>query len=352
MLVKRILLLSHEMTYTGAPNSLLNVALLLRSKGNYVKVATLKSGEFEKEFSKHGFWVRHFDEEKYEYEKLAKKQDLVIANTIFCGKFALKAQLYVPTILYIREAQNIPELIKNCGLSAEYITKSENVICVSEYAEKFIRENYNPKNLFTLHNFLNKPFYYKPPKNISKDGKVHFLIAGTIENRKSYDIALKAFELLPNDIRQKAVLHIAGKKPEWSREYWENLRFDVPGVVYHGEITSKKEMNRLYDNVNCVIVPSLDEACSLVTLEGAMHGKALILSENVGAKYILNNNGLIFESGNAMSLCLAITDIMSKQNILSEMGIISFTMFCQTSSANIYYKEFKNIIPKSIKRKG
>ena len=165
MIFKRILLISHEMTYTGAPRSLLNVARVLRAYGNYVKVATLKSGNFEKEFQKYGFWVRHYDEENYEYKLLKNKQDLVIANTIFCGKFALKAQQFVNTILYIREGENLPDIISHNGLVDDYITKSKNVVCVSEYSKNFIEKYYGVRNIYVIHNFLYSEIVFEQDEN-------------------------------------------------------------------------------------------------------------------------------------------------------------------------------------------
>lgn len=52
MKYKRIMLLSHEMTYTGAPNSLLNVASVLKKHGHSVTVFTLTEGVFSKGFEK------------------------------------------------------------------------------------------------------------------------------------------------------------------------------------------------------------------------------------------------------------------------------------------------------------
>lgn len=349
--LKRILLVSHEMTYTGAPNSLLNIAVLLRSKGNYVKVATLKSGEFEKEFRKRGFWVRHFDEEKYEYDKLAKKQDLVIANTIFCGKFALYSQKYVPTILYIREAQNIPELIHNCGLSEEYITKAEHIICVSEYAEEFIRKEYSVNKLYVLHNFLRNELFYKPKPNVVVDGTIRFLIAGTLEERKGIDVALKAIELLPAELSDKTELHIAGRKVLWADEYQKSLKLEEnKKVIYYGEINKSSEMSRLYDSVNVVIVPSYDESCSLTALEGAQHGKALIVSENVGAKYIVDNNGYVFKTGSAEDLSLAIREIIYNPKLLEEMGKASENNFHKYVSSKEYFQKFNRILSEIINK--
>lgn len=342
MRFKRIMLLSHEMTYTGAPNSLLNMAEVLKKHGHMVSVFTLKNGTFEKEFAKKGFRVEIIHENSFYYPSLSG-YDLIIANTVFCSSFAVKAQSFAPTILYIREAQNLPDIISDCGLSGECVSRAENIICVSEYAEEYIRANYSVKNLFVLHNFLNMPVWYRPKRNVIKDGKVHFLVAGTVENRKGFDVALDALNFMPNDIRQRIVLHLAGKMPEWSRGYWENLRFDIPGVVYHGEIADKRKMFRLYDEINCVIVPSLDESCSLSALEGAMHGRALIVTENVGAKYIVNGNGFIVKTGSAGSLAEAMSFMVNNSSELESMGKRSYRNFLKTSVPKIYYEKFAEI---------
>ena len=55
---KRILFVSHEMTYTGAPLSLLQSVSCFLNKGYKVKVVSLSSGELEKEFEKLGVEVK------------------------------------------------------------------------------------------------------------------------------------------------------------------------------------------------------------------------------------------------------------------------------------------------------
>lgn len=339
------------MTYTGAPNSLLNLAVLLRSKGHTISVFTQQSGEFIKEFHKHLIRVKYCDPDSFNYDIL-NDYDLAIANTIFCGKFALKAQKYIPTILYIREAENLPEIIHSCGLKDDYLNKIKIALCVSEYAEKYISSTYNISNLAVIHNFLSPPVLHMPPTNICKDGVVHFLIAGTIEKRKGIDIAIHAIDLLSDGIKDKFMLHIVGRKPEWAHEYWMNLKMDNNDkICYHGEIKSRQGMYSLYKRINCVIVPSLDESCSLTALEGAMFGRALILSENVGAKYLINESGLVFQTASAESLSSAITQLIKNSKLLPEMGRNSYKMYKKTSTPAVYYKKISSLLCDMLKQK-
>ena len=344
MLLKRVLLVSHEMTYTGAPNSLLNIARLLGEKDFEVEVCTLQNGLFSAEFEKCGFPVRAVFTGSYDFSTLPEKYDIVIVNTVFCGEFALKAQRYVPTFLYVREGENLGEIIRNCGLKEEYITAAKHLICVSEYARDYIENIFKVQRICVLHNFLYEKKYSIPEPNTVRDEVVHFLVAATVEERKGIAVALEAVKLLPREVRRKMILHIAGRKPEWAKDYWKNLNLEhSESVKYHREIADKSKMDKLYASVNAVVVPSFDESCSLTALEGAKHGKALIVTENVGAKYIVDGNGLVVKTGSAKALAEAFEYIVGCGR-LEEMGRISFENFLRTSTKEIYYENFTKVI--------
>lgn len=342
---RKILLISHEMTYTGAPNSLLNMARLLRSKGWSVTVTTLVGGKFSREYLRHGFRVRWFDESisAAECRELAAKYDLVICNTVFCAKVACRIQEYIKTILLIREAENLPEILEKCRIDEGYIRNAENVVCVSEYAERFIAKMYSPRRLWVLHNFLITPPFYCPSANKVRNRKVHFLIAATIEKRKGIDVAIAAVKSLPDSISSQLVLDIAGRKPEWSRDFWEKLIPENDSrFVYHGEVTRGK--NRLFKRANVILVPSLDESCSLTALEGGMYGKPLIVTENVGAKYMTDGSGFVVKTGSVEELAQAIKFFVLHKDELDTAGKICYKRFVETSTKDVYYANFLKII--------
>lgn len=342
---RNTLLISHEMTYTGAPNSLLNMARLLHSKGWSVTICTLVNGKFSRECLRRGFRVRWLDEglSSEECRKLSEKNDLVICNTVFCAKIACRLQEHVKTILLIREAENLPEILEQCRIDEGYIRNAENVVCVSEYAERFIAKTYSPKRLRVLRNFLITPPFYSPSANKVRGGKVHFLIAGTIEKRKGIDAAIEAVKSLPESISSQLVLDIAGRKPEWSREFWKQLIPENDSrFVYHGEVTRGKK--KLFKQANVVLVPSLDESCSLTALEGGMFGKPLIVTENVGAKYMTEGSGFVVKTGSAEELAQAIKFFVLHKGELDTAGKICFERFRGTSTKNVYYAKFMDIV--------
>lgn len=342
---KRILLVSHEMTYTGAPRSLLQMAEILQGEGFRVEVWTLQAGEFGKEFEKAGIEVKEAAFPEKASERMAQRLrtfDLVIANTIFCAAFASYAKRYTETVLYIREAQNIPQLLVDCGLNEMDIKKAEHIVCVSGYAETFLKNQYGLHDITVIPNFVEDVYCKKDNKNkvtsiFSGSGKsspcrkdflaeenakkvIDFLVAGTIEPRKGQKIAVEAFELLPEAERRRARLHLVGAMPEWASGYQKSLCIGADaGIIYHGEIRERKKLMKLYDSMDVILVPSLDESCSLVALEAAMLGKAILLTENVGAKYLVDK-ACIVKTNDSKALSERMLACIRKPDLTGELG--------------------------------
>lgn len=340
---KRILLVSHEMTYTGAPRSLLNLAKILSALNNSVDVLTLSNGNFQKEYEAAGYSVRLLQPPWDDFIPDLKKYDLVIANTVFCLHFAHFAQGYAEVILFLREAQNIHDIAVNCGIHDLLLREIKRIVCVSEYARDYIEQFYHISGIKVLHNYI--PDVYRHKLNFSRDKKVHFMVSGTVEERKQQKTVIDAFRLIPDDLRKKCVLHIVGNNPDWSRYYWETfLPVKDKNIIFHGEISDEKERIALYERMNVFIVASTDEACSLVALEGAMLGKAVIMSDHVGAQYLFGaDRRFIFSVGNEKELAWKMRQLTSRKELLLE-GIRMKNAYGTFSSKKIYIDRIKKLI--------
>lgn len=337
--IKKVLLISHEMTYTGAPRSLLNMSSILREWKILVEVWTLRPGEFEKEFRKVGIHVEKLNELTRER---IEKFDLVILNTFFTAYLVEFMQTSVRTILYLREAQNIPQLALDCHLDINDIQKANEVVCVSEYAEKFLRKVCCPQKLTVIHNFVKDE--YKGQLNVVRKNTIHFMISGTYEWRKGHDIVLNAFLNMPQELKEITRLHIVGQKPEWAKSYWEQLeKLYDDRVIDHGEIADEKERMQLYKKMNVFIIASRDESCSLVALEGAMLGKALIMSQNVGAQYLDRRQRWVYPTEDSGELCRKMCELTSRK-ILMVCGIEMRWMYEKTSTKKMFRKSLKCVL--------
>ena len=333
---QKILLVSHEMTYTGAPRSLLNIAKILKKSGTEVDVWTLKKGDFQREFEKEQIPVSILS--KTIGEDRLRQYQLIILNTFFTAHLVERFQKITRTVLYIREGRNIPALVRDCGLHMEHIQNAKEVVCISEYAEAFIRENCMPHKLSVLHNFVKDD--YEGQLNLVSDGRIHFLLSGTYEERKGFDIAIAAFLCMPEELKKVTRLHIAGQMPEWSRGFWERLRaiYDER-IIEHGMIADEEKRLALYRKMNVFVIPSRDEACSLVALEGAMLGKALIMSEHVGAQYLDKRKKYIYPTEDVEALCRKMCEATSRRELLIR-GMEMRRAYKQAATEKVYKKEF------------
>lgn len=340
-MVKRILLISHEMTYTGAPRSLLNMARVLRKNGYDITVWSLQPGIFEREFAASGFPVSVIHAGGAGLGDVIKGYDLVILNTFFCASLLSAVQPFVRTILYIREGHNIAELAKSCGLDIRDIERAEEVICVSEYAAEFIMGHCRPQKLHVVHNFVRDE--YQGGLNLTHGHMVNYLISGTVEPRKGHDIAIRAFLDMPEELHKITRLHIVGRRPGWSEPFWKDLIPDDERIIDHGEISDEKKRIKLYRQMNVFVVASRDEACSLVALEGAMLGKAVIFSANTGAQYLDPKGRRVYPTENANALCRQMCELTGRKRLLTE-GLRMRRQYGKTSTEEQYLRRIENVI--------
>ena len=336
----KIILISHEMTYTGAPRSLLNICIILKKIGKNITVYTLENGPFQNEFERVGIEVN-----KYSDNCLGNisYSDIVILNTIFTAplckkiKFLTGARVY----LFIREAKNLSTLMLSCGIDENNITCADEVLCVSKYAATYI-ERYSPKKLIVLHNYVRD--YYKISLNLVENNIINYLISGTYEERKGVDIAVQAFLKMPMELKEKTQLHIVGPTPDFSKNYQEYVRGMYDGrIIEHGEIRDEIERINLYNKMNVFLVPSKDESCSLVALEGAMLGKVIIISENVGASYVCGDSRWIFKTDDIYDLCRKMCNATSRKELIVE-GIRNRSKYRKSSTEKVFTKNLFKII--------
>lgn len=350
----RVLLVTPELEYTGALQSYRRMCKVLNTNGFEVRAVSYKNGPFAKELDKIGIHVEVIDfpmiREK-EIIRYIKQFDLVLANTIETYKIADIAQNYVPTIWYVREADNLPEFFDKDPGRREAFERAKNIYVVSEYAQEYVVNNFN-ENVRVLHNCVedeaNSTGQIKKEKT-----NIRFLALGTIEERKGYDIFLHAYMQLPEKLRNSCELHFAGRLLDSAKWFYEPLLDEItnyPNIVYHGEVNDRIQINKLIRECDCMVVASRDESCSLVVLEAAMQSKPVIVTENVGAKYLITPEcGWCIRTGQVEALRKIYEQILLTDQNLQKMGEEARKRYLETSTYEIYERNFLETIRDNIK---
>ncbi|MCL2607817.1 MAG: glycosyltransferase [Methanomassiliicoccaceae archaeon] len=344
----KILLISHDFSHTGAPHSLLRICKVLLDQGYYCEVWSPVSGGMESDFKSQGIPVKTVRPDLLYNRRIIneiKTFDFAIANTIFAYEFYSKIKKYIPAIWYIREATNISGFCNKDRNYKRYMTlkRAKDIFCVSEYAASFIKE-YN-KNVKIINNCVED---HSVHSRTDPHTKVRFIQLGTIEHRKGYHVLIDAFEDLDPYYKNQCELYFAGQRPSWSKDYYSTIIdkiSEMENVHYLGEIKDDVEKTKIMSSMDVVVVASLDESCSLVALEGTMLSKPLIVTENVGAKYMVTNEtGIIVKTADTDSLKNAIMTMIDNVAKLPEMGRASRKMYERYASMDKHRSDLESMV--------
>lgn len=345
---KRILLYTQELTYTGSPHSLLRMARAIKKEGAYVEVWSKESGNFIKEFEKENIKVSVYGNPFLTTGKCAKlisTFDLAISNTVLTERFYMCAKDIIPTIWYIREAHNLPAICIGNPVRENALKTAERLYCVSEYAADFIKSHYN-SSVVVVHNCV-EDYFTKGDVNSVED-KINIMAMGTVNYRKSFDVFINAYFELPEEYQKKIHLYFAGRLLEECKDFWEPLMQKIegnPNITFLGEISDTKEKIDIMKKMNVFCIVSRDESCSLVTLEAAMLGKPIIVSENIGAKYMVSKeNGWIIETGNEKALADVYKQIAEHPEQLEKMGEYSRNAYLSKATIPLYNKNIVEMV--------
>lgn len=351
---QKILVVAPELEYTGTPQITRQICIVLKRNGYLVDVWSCADGPYREEFNKIGIHVRvvHEDsvDEAFLHQEISQYK-LVIANAVTTYKVADLAQYIVPVVWYIHESENISVFFRKTGQIAS-LCRAEKLYAVSEYARDFIVKNYN-RHVEVLHNFAEDVFAREGSYlSVNPQDKIKFLALGTIEERKGFDILVDGFIALPANIREKCELHFAGRLCEAFRDFYSDVLEKIKpydNIFYHGEVRERERIYALINACHVVVVPSRDESCSLVALEGAMMARPLILSQNIGAKYILDKDcGWLTTTGDIQAMSQAYINAVDKASSLPSMGRSARENYLKTSTFDTYEKNIMKMVKDNI----
>ena len=329
-----ILLVSHELSVTGAPKVLLWMSKYLSDCGHKVDLWTIDGGNLQDEYEKINIIPKFIKNNKRliynEFKKHVKRYDLVICNTIITQKFVdVFVDFKVPVVWYIHESGYLEDVISTNDELAHTIKNFYNIYTVSEYAKNIINK-YN-SNVRIIPNSVDDTFSgFGNPR-----AKVSFGYIGQISMLKGVDILVNSFIKLSKKYKD-IELYLAGNNNTELGEKYRKITKTIPNVKWLGEVRNQDKEN-FWDHINVLCAPSVYDSCSLSVLEGAMKGKVIITTDTNGANYVIKNssNGFIIPSQNEVELYMRMEELVKKSTDIAFMQKKSREMYLQYASVKI-----------------
>lgn len=341
--MRKILLVSHDMSITGAPKVLLWLADFLKKEGYVIDVISMKDGHLIQDFLNKGIKVEYLENNKrtiYKYfSEKQKKYDLIICNTIITYKYVDILQRFnIPVIWYIHETKLLDEYMLNNKDFARIFANFYNIYTVSRYAQQ-IALKYN-KNIKIIPNGIEdnfKDFNYK-----SKELTFGFI--GSIIPVKGIDILISAF-IQATKTHPEIKLIIAGNYNSKLGKKLKKLTLDYKNIIWLGEIYNQKKTD-FFNEIDILCTPSLDDPCPLTVLEGAMLGKVIITTDKTGSNYMVKEgvNGYITKAGDIDELKEKILKCCNNADKIDSMKKASREIYCELGTIEIQEKHIKKML--------
>ena len=361
-----VLLITHELSRTGAPIVALDTAKVLVEQGYFVTIITPKDGIILSDFIEIGVPVIVMQQMKLT-QYLFSDSDLIINNLdLDCFVNSFDVSIFVTATLYnfvkryfntenkilwwIHEGSESYNIL-GCRMP-KTITSNIKVICGGQYsADQLFRYgfNYYPQ-------VLNYGVFDTGLKKVKNENdKVKFLLAGTIGTRKGQLILLEAIKLLPKDIINKSEFTFIGDPydNDLTGKYIEYLLNEYS--LQHKNVNVYKSMSRdkLYNEyikTDVLVVASTDDPMPVVATESLMLGNICLCSDSTGTSYYIENkkSGFVFKSGDVEDLAEKIEYIVKHKSDLYKIKENGRLIYEHNFDMNIFSNKITNLVKGSI----
>jgi len=312
-----ILLVSHELSLSGAPIVLLNLALALKKAGWQTLIVSPEDGALGPYAAEYGIPAMYYPG-LYASDYVAenrKKYAAVIACTIVTAPIVRKLNgTDTPVMWWIHESAAAYGA-DNMAAMPKRLRGNVHVYCVSAYAKRMLEERFPQYKsellMYYVKDAMRESSDTKAHFKRSEDGQTVFACVGMVEPRKGQDILLKAIRDIPDQARKNCKFIFVGTVADQEiKKQIESMR-----EMYHQQIVfyeglGHDEVYEIYNEIDFLICASRDDPMPLVVAEAMSLGRPCICSANTGTaeKIERYESGLTYKNNDPYALARLIED--------------------------------------------
>jgi glycosyltransferase involved in cell wall biosynthesis/GT2 family glycosyltransferase len=296
---KRILLITHDLSLSGAPIILLELARRLKAEGVFLTVISAEDGPLRHDY-------RALDipviidpavlTSPEAVQPLYYPFDLIIPNTAFCWPVVQTAhRAGKKTLWLVHEPHFGVKAINLWGRDAKQAFALADAVT---YPAKSARQMYSQWAGDNRHEVIYygitdpHPIEATSPLPLPRThpGRLHLVCVGTIEERKGIDSLIEMLTSLPPEVHQRIEVTFVGRFlfPDFA-ERMQAAVAHLPNITFTGQVPHQAAL-QYTSQCDVYLCASRDETGPIVVIEALAFGKPVITT-NVGAV------GELIESG-------------------------------------------------------
>lgn len=348
--LKKVLLLSQDLTLGGPSIALMHVAEVLHRRGVSVVYGSMLNGPLREKLLKKGISV--VVDERLQIATMNEidwVQDfsLILCNTINFHVFLSSRNTDIPIAWWLHDSLFFYDGIRQQVL--ENIDRNNlQVLSVGPVPKKAI-QNFLPdlevgELLYGVEDVSQMDIGRVTLKNENKD-KICFVTIGYIEARKGQDILLAAITKLPGKERERAIFYLVGQDSSVMAQQIKCEIDDVPEMVVTG-VVSREKIDEILESADVLLCPSREDPMPTVAAEAMMHAVPCIVSDATGtASYIEDGvDGLVFASEAVDELAQKIEWCIINRDKLTGMGSKARGLYEKVFSMKAFEKNLLKVM--------
>ena len=192
-----------------------------------------------------------------------------------------------------------------------------STIAVSKYLKNVLEEKYERPVMY-IPSATTDPVVL-PPNEIKQyglQGNDYILFLARLVPEKGAHFLIDAYKKLNTNLK----LVIAGGSSH-SDDYVEGLKKNAPdGVIFTGNVYDDTK-HELYSNAYCYVQPSTIEGLPITLIEAVAYGNCIVASNIPACEEVVEENGILFESGNVQALADALRKVIDNPKLAKELGV-------------------------------
>lgn len=341
-----VLIVSHELSLTGAPIVLLNALKSLKKNGINPVVLSPKYGELENELNANDIdyivdpylMVKLYRHDKGLNDFLASFPTIFF-NTIDTMKFAKYIRTSNRKIVWIHEGELGYQCASESFDVAEALRNMDEIYSVGAYSKSYT-DNYAPLDKSKILLYGVDDLHVDIPQT---DEKLTFAIFGVCCMRKGTDYFVEAVTRLPEEIRRNCLFKVIGRID--NDDFCMRVKQLAEGhdIVFTGQLTHDETMMEMA-KCDVIVCPSLDDPMPTVCTEAMQLRKVVICSNHTGTAAFIRNgvNGYTFNIENEQ-LSDVMTRVYNERNNIRNIGRNGYETYRQNFSQAVFEKNLMSI---------
>jgi O-antigen biosynthesis protein len=312
---KDFILFTHDLSASGAPRCLYEVARVLIEAGHYVLLMSPEDGRFRKRYVEIGVDVIVDPLALSGHEAvidLARNFDVAICNTIICWRVPGQIAPYMPVYLYSMETELVGHFRDNVPGFCEGLAAATAIWAPGPYCASKIRE-YCGLEALSIESCVEE-LPDLPDDDDDYPGEVVIALVGTYEARKGQDMAVDGFNMLPSELQIKSRLVMAGRTNDAPFRVDAEKRAHSH-IVFHNEL-DYLQVVRLIRRADIMLVPSRDDGGPTTAIDALGAGKILVISATSGiSQYVVDGeSGFILRDNGPEDICATLCRVFERKS--------------------------------------